>query len=1142
MRDRKKPAAGSHGSCFTIEDLYRYVASPPDAGRLRDLESHLAGCESCRQELAEVLRLIHPESEDAAENLPPLSEGEIAQTIAMIQNVASKEGQQRRFGRWAHWAAGVAAAAILLAAGAGLVYEYNNRKTNQYLAQAKLSLEEVYSARSPNGLRLDLPFSPAATIRAATPDASLKNARTFFDNALGNDGNSTQAHLGLAAVALGESQFAEAKREFQRVLDIQRNQFQALLGRGVAQYEEALQAEDPVQRRNLLNGALADFTAVIEQRPKSSEARYNRVWALYQFGRHQEALAEIGKYLSDDPDSRWAVKLKELQTQIKMLSPQAVTREVNRAARDRDAAELELLARVAPEQVPIAIRSALKRSLTAAGKGAAAGEPGTEDLEWAAGIMEAAYSITNGDHSWAALLRFYAGLSPPQRAQKKDLDAKMDAAIALSHNGLVPAALRLSAPLEPGFSRLQDYWQLFNLHHLRGNCFFYQADFRGAEAEYREMLRLSESTGAPELQAKALAALAVAYNTQTRPDAAAVCIDRLREIALRFSLDSWKAAADSASGSMHRQVNQLAESVRDFSAVLRYAYRTRNEDLLETSLDSLFFLMDRLGRIEDAKSICAEAVEAMEALKSETGKSNDAGIVASSINLLYRQGDFAFRMGDLGQAESIFIKALSSPMGDFYELESRIRLGLAQVYINRRQFADAKPLLDRSLALALSGGYNEIEWRSYFLLGETYKENHEAEAALAAFNHSLGALERTRAHIKSVDLRQQFLTRRFDPYKELVSMYHSLGDDAQAFAVTQRAKSMTLRESLAGRSDTFAFGADSSLPALPALFVDYFVTTDTLLAFISGSKVNTVVALPCIASDLEREVKAYLDSIRSGDETSFETLSRKLYDQLVDPVLRAAGNESKEMLLIFPDGPLHLLPFGGLKDREGRFLLERYELSYAPSRNVLGHCLALGRGKADTGNRRVLLLDGTANLPGAGDELAALLKLYGRNARLVSSRILPSAARLASDAEIVHFAGHAAMAAGKPALLLEPSPHLVALDSSEIATWRLLNNRLVTLAGCETGAGPLAEGETPWGLIPAFLNAGAPAVLVSLLPVDDAATGKLIASFYGLLAKGSASKSAALQQAQLQLLKSARNSGHLNPSSWVPYVLVGDPR
>jgi CHAT domain-containing protein len=126
--------------------------------------------------------------------------------------------------------------------------------------------------------------------------------------------------------------------------------------------------------------------------------------------------------------------------------------------------------------------------------------------------------------------------------------------------------------------------------------------------------------------------------------------------------------------------------------------------------------------------------------------------------------------------------------------------------------------------------------------------------------------------------------------------------------------------------------------------------------------------------------------------------------------------------------------------------------------------------------------------------------------------------------------------------MLDAGLHPVFLDSNEIRSWRLRRNRLVTLAGCETGVGPRTEGFTPWGLVPAFLHAGAPALIVSLLPVDDVATGKVTSRLYELLSAGGISKASALQQAQLSRLAAARASGRFNPGSWLPYVLVGDPR
>jgi CHAT domain-containing protein len=103
------------------------------------------------------------------------------------------------------------------------------------------------------------------------------------------------------------------------------------------------------------------------------------------------------------------------------------------------------------------------------------------------------------------------------------------------------------------------------------------------------------------------------------------------------------------------------------------------------------------------------------------------------------------------------------------------------------------------------------------------------------------------------------------------------------------------------------------------------------------------------------------------------------------------------------------------------------------------------------------------------------------------------------------------------------------------------NSELVNLAGCNTAIGPISEGEAPWGLIPAFLDAGTHAVLASLMEVDDASTKRLNCQFYDLLHKG-LSKAKALQLAQIDLLNCFHFDCTNKLQSWLPYILVGNPR
>src|SRR5581483_6103699 len=92
---------------------------------------------------------------------------------------------------------------------------------------------------------------------------------------------------------------------------------------------------------------------------------------------------------------------------------------------------------------------------------------------------------------------------------------------------------------------------------------------------------------------------------------------------------------------------------------------------------------------------------------------------------------------------------------------------------------------------------------------------------------------------------------------------------------------------------------------------------------------------------------------------------------------------------------------------------------------------------------------------------------------------------------------------------------------------------LVTLSACETGVSAVAPGDELIGLARGFFSAGAPALLVSLWTVDDAATATLMQRFYARLCAGER-PAAALRRAQCELL---REQPH--PFFWAPFILIG---
>jgi len=480
----------------------------------------------------------------------------------------------------------------------------------------------------------------------------------------------------------------------------------------------------------------------------------------------------------------------------------------------------------------------------------------------------------------------------------------------------------------------------------------------------------------------------------------------------------------------------------------------------------------------------------------------------------------------------------SIPSGMRRELEGRYRIGLAETYMLTNRFREAESMVESAIALSSSGHYLNIEWQAVLVKGKLLKHAGKQEEAQRAFQQAIEILEKMRLQITPVDLRQSFFMDRFDPYKTMVDLLYSSGHDKEkTLEFVDRAKSITLTEHLALQEYQGKTKYDSSLSKEFSNYptIEYFFTNERLLVFPSYLGRTEAISLDISRKELSGHIDRFLESIKTNNSTEFVRYSRLLYDLLIAPVEKFAFSDSRKALMILPDGQLHLLPFAGLMDRQGHFLIEKTPIAFAPSFTVFRYCLSARKEKA--GRPHIVLIDGSSMLSGAREEMRYVSKIFGNNASILSPRELPLFRDAVAQSDIIHFSGHTITVQGKPVLLLQSSPDKRYLDCQTINDWKMPHSYLVNLAGCSTGIGPLSEGEAPWGLIPAFLNAGAPSIIASLMPVDDASTRRLNYRFYDLLQKG-AGKAKALQGAQLELLYTAKE----NPKYWAPYFLVGDPQ
>ncbi|MCG8346260.1 MAG: CHAT domain-containing tetratricopeptide repeat protein [Chloroflexales bacterium] len=250
-----------------------------------------------------------------------------------------------------------------------------------------------------------------------------------------------------------------------------------------------------------------------------------------------------------------------------------------------------------------------------------------------------------------------------------------------------------------------------------------------------------------------------------------------------------------------------------------------------------------------------------------------------------------------------------------------------------------------------------------------------------------------------------------------------------------------------------------------------------------------------------------------------------LYDLLLAPIEDYIGTRR---LVIIPHRTLHYIPFHALYDGE-TYVIEQRELCYAPSANVLHHCLT----RPERQLQRALLLGvPDERAPHVRDEVETLAPLFSESLVLREDRATLAALRQHSpEADLVHLACHGTFRPDNPLFssLRLGDGWLTVRDAYGLD----LNCGLVTLSACETGVNAIAPGDELIGLARGFFSAGAPSLLVSLWTVDDATTAELMTSFYTRLQAGDR-PAAALRYAQCQLREQ-----HPHPFFWSPFVLLG---
>jgi CHAT domain-containing protein len=469
----------------------------------------------------------------------------------------------------------------------------------------------------------------------------------------------------------------------------------------------------------------------------------------------------------------------------------------------------------------------------------------------------------------------------------------------------------------------------------------------------------------------------------------------------------------------------------------------------------------------------------------------------------------------------------------------------------------AVEMLTRALDLYRESKYTYLVVDIYLERARALLRLKQAEAAEADFLAAIEEYERQRGRVEGARKRISFFSRADDVFSEMVAFQVDRGNWEKAFEFSERSRA---RESLdsskcSGSAPCAArpLSLEEVLDQLPSrtTLVQFHVLGDRLLIWSLREGKSSLSQRKIGRSELAALIDRFVTSLqRPGHAEDEEDASKRLYQLLIEPI--SLDFSESDQLVLVPDGLLDRVPFNALREpRTGDFLIEKLPVAIEPSSSLYAVTLQSARQRLP--GQLTSLAIGNPLFDRAKNPFQADLPGAEREARGLALRAPGSVLLSRKDATIenflheihkhgiIHFGGHAlvdrSIPGGSRLLFAQSSRRNGELYGEQIQGLRLDGSSLVVLSACSTGSGGSKALEGTSDLARPFLEAGVPAVVVSLWPVEDRQSEIFWKLYYDSYFAGH-DAGAALQSAQAAMMGSNDKSLR-SIRAWAGYRLVG---
>lgn len=665
---------------------------------------------------------------------------------------------------------------------------------------------------------------------------------------------------------------------------------------------------------------------------------------------------------------------------------------------------------------------------------------------------------------------------------------------------------------------------------------------------------LLQASGDKPRTVAALAMLGQVQAAAGRVDAAADFLDTALRLAKETNDQTHLAMILNNLGLLKMNQRQPAEALRAFIESWDAAQTESVPDIRAHAALNAARALLQLGRYEESQAWQEKALASWEQVADSHDKAY--GLIALGLaSAELSDATSAFGPAPLLRANAALGQAaeMAAAIGDRRALSYAVG-HQGHLYENSRRYEEALWLTRKAVANARQIEAPESLYRWQWQTGRLLKALDQPDEALLSYRRAAETLQSIRPEIAAgaTGTGPSFREAAGPLFLELADLLlrkaagKTEPPDVQpllreARDVVEALKAAELRDyfrdncvdALQARVTGLEQVTQRAAVIYPIIFQD---RTELLVSLPDGMQRVTV---PVRAVTLGESIKAFRRALEKRTTREYLPHAKQLYDWLIRPLEPSLAAHPIDTLVMVPDGPLRTIPLAALHDGK-EHLIAKYAIATTPGLNLTDprplqrdRMKLLTAGLTDS-------VQGFPALPNVGLELKAIETMYGTTPILNQQFLRGRLEQELRDKQfaVVHLASHGKFGGRVQDTFILTFDDRMNMDqlSQIVGHLRFRDEplELLTLSACETAAG---DDRAALGLAGVAIKAGARSALATLWFINDAASSTLVSDFYHELQRPSLSKAAALQQAQLKMMKDPLYN---HPAYWAPFLLLNN--